>query len=101
MINLGLLAPLVVSVLKGRLEVRLHGVVGLLRRDAPPRGVRVPEPARRRARSSCARCWPGRPRCWRRPVMLMVVVYSVFWILYFQTFGSALWYLRDVVDKSR
>jgi len=31
--------------------------------------------------------------------MLMVVVYSVFWILYFQTFGSVLWYLRDVIDK--
>jgi len=26
-------------------------------------------------------------------------VYSVFWILYFQTFGSVLWYLRDVIDK--
>jgi len=32
--------------------------------------------------------------------MLMVVVYSGFWILYFQTFGSVLWYLRDVVDKA-
>ncbi len=31
--------------------------------------------------------------------MLMIVVYSVFWILYFQTFGSMLWYLRDVIDK--
>jgi MFS family permease len=31
--------------------------------------------------------------------VLMIVVYSVFWILYFQTFGAALWYLRDVVDK--
>jgi dipeptide/tripeptide permease len=29
----------------------------------------------------------------------MVVVYSVFWILYFQNFGSVLWYLRDVIDK--
>jgi POT family proton-dependent oligopeptide transporter len=32
--------------------------------------------------------------------MLMVVVYSGFWILYFQNFGSVLWYLRDVVDKA-
>jgi dipeptide/tripeptide permease len=30
--------------------------------------------------------------------MLMIVVYSGFWILYFQTFGSVLWYLRDFVD---
>jgi len=32
--------------------------------------------------------------------VLMIVVYSVFWILYFQTFGSVLWYLRDVIDKA-
>jgi len=32
--------------------------------------------------------------------MLMVVVYSGFWVLYFQTFGSILWYLRDFVDKA-
>jgi POT family proton-dependent oligopeptide transporter len=32
--------------------------------------------------------------------MLMVVVYSGFWILYFQNFGSVLWYLRDVIDKA-
>ncbi len=31
--------------------------------------------------------------------MLMIVVYSIFWILYFQNFGSVLWYLRDVIDK--
>ena len=31
--------------------------------------------------------------------MLMIVVYSGFWILYFQNFGSVLWYLRDYVDK--
>jgi dipeptide/tripeptide permease len=32
--------------------------------------------------------------------MLMIVVYSGFWILYFQNFGSILWYLRDFVDKT-
>ena len=32
--------------------------------------------------------------------MLMIVVYSGFWILYFQNFGSVLWYLRDFVDGS-
>jgi dipeptide/tripeptide permease len=31
--------------------------------------------------------------------VLMIVVYSGFWILYFQTFGSALWFLRDFVDR--
>lgn len=32
--------------------------------------------------------------------MLMIVVYSGFWILYFQNFGSVLWYLRDFVDRT-
>ena len=32
--------------------------------------------------------------------MLMIVVYSGFWILYFPTFGSVLWYLRDFVDTA-
>jgi dipeptide/tripeptide permease len=32
--------------------------------------------------------------------MLMIVVYSGFWILYFQNFGTILWYLRDVIDKA-
>jgi len=32
--------------------------------------------------------------------VLMVVVYSGFWILYFQNFGSVLWYLRDFVDTA-
>jgi len=32
--------------------------------------------------------------------MLMIFVYSGFWILYFQNFGSVLWFLRDFVDKT-
>ncbi|MCX6137869.1 MAG: MFS transporter [Ignavibacteriales bacterium] len=32
--------------------------------------------------------------------MLMIVIYSGFWILYFQTFGSVLWYLRDFIDTA-
>ncbi|UCH82976.1 MAG: MFS transporter, partial [Candidatus Latescibacterota bacterium] len=32
--------------------------------------------------------------------MLMILVYSGFWILYFQMFGSALWYLRDFVNRT-
>lgn len=30
--------------------------------------------------------------------MLMIFVYSTFWILYFQNFGSILWFLRDFID---
>jgi dipeptide/tripeptide permease len=32
--------------------------------------------------------------------MLMIVLYSGFWILYFQQFGSILWYLRDFIDRA-
>jgi proton-dependent oligopeptide transporter, POT family len=32
--------------------------------------------------------------------MLMVFVYSLFWILYFQNFGTVLWYLRDFIDPT-
>ena len=30
--------------------------------------------------------------------ILLIFVYSCFWILYFQNFGSVLWYLRDFID---
>ncbi len=32
--------------------------------------------------------------------MLMILVYSCFWILYFQMFGSVLWYMRDFINRS-
>ncbi len=32
--------------------------------------------------------------------MLMIVVYSTFWILYFQNFGTVLWYLRDFIYRA-
>jgi dipeptide/tripeptide permease len=32
--------------------------------------------------------------------MLMIIVYSCFWILYFQMFGSVLWFLRDFITRS-
>ncbi len=32
--------------------------------------------------------------------MLMIAVYSGFWILYFQNFGTVLFYLRDFVDRA-
>lgn len=31
--------------------------------------------------------------------MLMILVYSGFWILYFQTFGPALWFVRDFINR--
>jgi POT family proton-dependent oligopeptide transporter len=32
--------------------------------------------------------------------MLLIFVYSCFWILYFQNFGTVLWYLRDFIDPA-
>jgi dipeptide/tripeptide permease len=32
--------------------------------------------------------------------MLLIFVYSCFWILYFQMFGTVLWFLRDFVDPT-
>ncbi|MFH0903116.1 MAG: MFS transporter [Pseudomonadota bacterium] len=32
--------------------------------------------------------------------MLLILVYSCFWVLYFQNFGTVLWYLRDFVDPA-
>lgn len=32
--------------------------------------------------------------------MLMILVYSCFWILYFQMFGSVLWYMRDFINRN-
>ena len=32
--------------------------------------------------------------------MLMIFVYSGFWILYFQNFGSVLWFLRDFINTA-
>lgn len=32
--------------------------------------------------------------------ILMIVIYSGFWILYFQQFDSVLWYFKDYVDKT-
>ncbi len=32
--------------------------------------------------------------------ILLIFVYSCFWILYFQTFGTIIWYLRDFIDPT-
>ena len=31
--------------------------------------------------------------------MLLIAIYSCFWILYFQNFGTVLWYLRDFIHR--
>jgi dipeptide/tripeptide permease len=32
--------------------------------------------------------------------MLLIFIYSFFWIIYFQNFGSVLWYLRDFINRA-
>ncbi len=32
--------------------------------------------------------------------VVMIVIYSLFWILYFQMFDSVLWYVRDYIDAA-
>ena len=103
MINLGaFLAPLVVSVLKGfswqyvfTASAAYTGLMLLpaafLYRDPPrPESTKKLKDVLRGAAEVL-----GDAR-----FMLMIVVYSGFWILYFQNFGSVLWYLRDFVDRA-
>ena len=103
MINLGaFLAPLVVSELKGFSWNLVFGASSLycalmllptifLYRD-PPR----PENTRRirEVLASAALVLTD------ARFMLMIFVYSGFWILYFQNFGSVLWFLRDFIDPA-
>jgi len=102
MINLGaFLAPLVVSVLKGfswryvftasALYTGLMLLPTVLVFRDPPRPAST-KPLGAVLRGAAEVLADAR-------FMLMVVVYSGFWILYFQTFGSVLWYLRDFVDR--
>ena len=103
MINIGaFLAPLAVTVLKGFSWRYVFIASGLycaamllptvfLFKDPPrPENTRS---FREVARSAAMVLGDAR-------FMLMIVVYSGFWILYFQTFGSVLWYLRDFVDTT-
>ncbi len=102
MINLGaFLAPLVVSVLKGfswryvftasALYTGLMLVPTLFVFREPPRPESTKN-LRQVLRGAAEVLADAR-------FMLMVVVYSGFWILYFQNFGSVLWYLGDFVDR--
>ena len=103
MINVGaFLAPLVVSILKGfswryvflasSAYVALMFLPTLFLYRDPPR------PENTKSLADVARGAAlvlGDAR-----FMLMIVVYSVFWILYFQNFGSVLWFLRDYIDPA-
>jgi dipeptide/tripeptide permease len=103
MINLGaFLAPLVVSYLKGFSWELVFGASALyaglmllptlfLYKDPPrPENTRTIRQVLTGAATVLADA----------RFMLMIVVYSGFWILYFQNFGSVLWFLRDFVDPA-
>jgi POT family proton-dependent oligopeptide transporter len=101
MINMGaFLAPLVVSVLKGfswqYVFVASALYTGLM---LLPATFVFREPPRPESSKTLREVITGATEVLADSrFMLMVVVYSTFWVLYFQTFGSVLWYLRDFVD---
>lgn len=103
MINLGaFLAPLVVSYLKGFswryvfLASALYTGLMLL-----PTVFAFRDPARPTNTKSLRDTLMGAAEVLGDArFMLMIVVYSGFWVLYFQNFGSVLWYLRDFVDPA-
>ncbi len=103
MINLGaFIAPLIVSAVKGwswpmvftlsSIYTALMLIPAVFLYRDPPR----PESTRtlREVLSSAAMVL-GDAR-----FMLMIFLYSGFWILYFQNFGSVLWFLRDFIDPA-
>jgi len=103
MINLGaFLAPLVVSVLKGFswqyvfVASALYCALMLL----PTLFVYTDPPKPENTKSLKQVLLGAAEVLGDSRFMLMIVVYSGFWILYFQNFGSVLWYLRDFVDKA-
>ena len=102
MINLGaFLAPLVVSVLKGFSWQYVFAAsalyTGLM---LLPTLVVFTDPPRPPSTKTLREVMMGAAEVLADArFMLMVVVYSGFWILYFQNFGSVLWYLRDFIDR--
>ncbi len=103
MINLGaFLAPLVVSVLKGfswrYVFIASSAYTGLM---LLPTLFVFREPPRPPNSKSLREVLYGAAVVLADArFMLMIVVYSGFWVLYFQNFGSVLWYLRDFVDRT-
>jgi dipeptide/tripeptide permease len=102
MINLGaFLAPLVVSVLKG-FSWRYVFVASALYTGLMllPTVFAFREPPRPASTKTLREVLHGAALVLADArFMLMIVVYSGFWILYFQNFGTVLWYLRDFVDR--
>ncbi len=103
MINLGaFLAPLVVSVLKG-FSWRYVFVASALYTGLMllPTVFVFRDPPRPPSTKSLREVLVGAAEVLADArFMLMIVVYSGFWVLYFQNFGSVLWYLRDFVDRA-
>jgi dipeptide/tripeptide permease len=103
MINLGaFLAPLVVSVLKGfswqYVFTASAAYTGLM---LLPTIFLYRDPPRPESTKTLRQVFVGAAEVLADArFMLMIVVYSGFWILYFQNFGSVLWYLRDFVDRA-
>ncbi len=103
MINLGaFLAPLIVSVLKGfawqYVFVASAAYTGLM---LLPTIFVFRDPPRPESTKRLKEVLMGAAEVLADArFMLMIVVYSGFWILYFQNFGSVLWYLRDFVDPA-
>jgi len=103
MINLGaFLAPLLVSTLKGFswryvfIASSLYCALMLL-----PTALIYRDPPRPENRKNLKQVLGGAALVLGDArFMLMIFIYSCFWILYFQNFGSVLWFLRDFVDKS-
>ncbi len=59
------------------------------------------EPAREKSNKSLGKVFKDMVlvlRDWR--FILMIFLYSLFWILYFQMFGTVLWYVRDFIDMT-
>jgi dipeptide/tripeptide permease len=103
MINLGaFLAPLVVSVLKG-FSWRYVFVASALYTGLMllPTVLVFRDPPRPASTKTLREVLVGAAEVLADArFMLMIVVYSGFWVLYFQNFGSVLWYLRDFVDRT-
>ena len=103
MINMGaFLAPLVVSVLKG-FSWRYVFVASALYTGLMllPTAFVFRDPPRPRSTKALREVLMGAAEVLADSrFMLMIVVYSGFWVLYFQNFGSVLWYLRDFVDRA-
>jgi POT family proton-dependent oligopeptide transporter len=103
MINLGaFLAPLVVSVLKGfswqYVFTASAAYTGLM---LVPTLFAFREPPRPASTKTLREVAVGAVEVLADSrFVLMIVVYSGFWVLYFQQFGSVLWYLRDFVDRT-